>query len=454
MINNDLVSIIIPVYNSSKYLEETIKSIGKQTYNNYEAIFIDDGSCDNSVEIIEKYKAQNSKIRLIKIEHKGVSEARNIGIREAKGRFLTFLDSDDIWLENKLERQINYIKENDYAFVYCNFKYISDDGTRVSKEIKAGKKTDYNRALKDIRILTITAMIDLSKIPKELCYMPNVMNEDVATWWQILKNGYTAYGQNEVLVYYRKTKKSRSSKKYVTAYYRWKLYRKHEKLGIIKSLYCFIIYALNAVLKRTGRMKTMQTNSLQVVVSTMNLQNDIEVNNLLEKMNIKTNYLIVNQTLDTKVDIKNKNVITKHELGLSKSRNVAINNANADIILIADDDVIYNNSFEKIVIDAWSKYNSADIICFYVESKNKQRPIKKIHNGKIGYIKAMRIASFEISFRRKTILDNNFKFNENFGAGTKFNRGEEQIFLYEALRKGLKVIFVNKKIAAKQHMVY
>lgn len=112
MTNNDLVSIIIPVYNSSKYIEETIKSIEKQTYNNYEAIFIDDGSCDNSVEIIEKYIAQNSKIRLIKISHKGVSEARNIGIREASGRFLTFLDSDDIWLENKLEKQINFIKEN------------------------------------------------------------------------------------------------------------------------------------------------------------------------------------------------------------------------------------------------------------------------------------------------------------------------------------------------------
>ncbi len=252
MIKNDLISIIIPVYNSSKYLSDTIESINKQNYTNYEAIFIDDGSNDDSVEIIERYKIQNSKIKIIKIAHQGVSKARNIGIENAKGRFLTFLDSDDIWLEKKLEKQINFIKENDYAFVYCNFKYISDDGNNISKEIKTGTKTDYNKGLQDIRILPTTVMIDLNKIPRELCYMPNVMNEDVKTWWGILKKGFIAYGQDEVLAYYRKTKNSRSSKKYITAYYRWKLYREEENLGLGKAIYCFSQYVLNAILKRTG----------------------------------------------------------------------------------------------------------------------------------------------------------------------------------------------------------
>ena len=99
------------------------------------------------------------------------------------------------------------------------------------------------------------------------------------------------------------------------------------------------------------------------------------------------------------------------------------------------------------MINAYKKYKRADIICFYVESKNKKRPIKRINTGKIGYIKAMKIVSFEISFRKKSILQNNLKFDENFGTGTKLNRGEEQIFLYEALRKGLKIMSVNKKIA-------
>lgn len=452
MLINDLVSIIIPMHNSSKYIAKTIESIEEQTYKNYEAIFIDDCSKDNTVKIVEEYQKKNPKIKLIKLKsHKGVSEARNEGLRIAKGQFLTFLDSDDIWLEEKLEKQIKFIKQNNYEFVYCNFKYMSDDGKFVSEEIKAGEITDYNRALQDMRILTITMMIDLTKIPKELCYMPNVMNEDVATWWKILKKGYIAHGQDEVLAYYRQTTNSRSSKKYITAYYRWKLYREHEKLSFCKSIYCFTKYAVNAIKKRNVRMEKLKSNEqnekLQIVISTQNLKNDEETNQLINKMNIKTDYLIVNQTMNKDVNISNKNVITKFEKGLSKSRNVAINSANGDILLLADDDVIYNNNYEEIIISAYEEYKNADIICFFVESKNKKRVVKRMNTGKIGYLKAMKIVSFEISFRKKSILENNLKFNENFGAGTKLNRGEEQIFLYEALRKGLNIIFVNKKIA-------
>ncbi len=257
MEKNELVSIVIPVYNSAKYLEKTIESINRQTYKNYEAIFIDDGSNDNSVEIIKKYQLQNDRISIINNIHQGVSKARNKGIKCAKGRYLTFLDSDDIWLENKIERQIDFIKKNNYSFVYCNFKYMSDDGKKVSKEIKTGAVTDYEKALKDMRILTITAMIDLNKIPKELCYMPDIMNEDIATWWKILRNKYIANGQNEVLAYYRKTKKSRSSKKHVTAYNRWKLYRNQEKLKFWKTMYYFCYYIVNAIKKRIGKMEKL-----------------------------------------------------------------------------------------------------------------------------------------------------------------------------------------------------
>ena len=97
--------------------------------------------------------------------------------------------------------------------------------------------------------------IDLNKIPKDYCYMPDVMNEDIATWWKILKKGYIAYGQDEVLAYYRQTKNSRSSQKHVTAFYRWKLYREYEKLNFFKASYCFINYAINALWKRMGKME-------------------------------------------------------------------------------------------------------------------------------------------------------------------------------------------------------
>lgn len=259
----NLVSIIVPVYNASKYIEETIKSINSQTYQKYEAIFINDCSKDDSLKIIKEHKEKNSRIKIVNCEqHGGPANARNIGIKEAKGRYLCFLDADDIWLENKIEKQINFIKTNNYAFVYCNYRYMTDDGDWLSKEVKTPKKTDYNKALINTRILPITTMIDLKQIPKKLCYMPNVMNEDIATWWKILKSGFVAYGQNEILAYHRRTKNSRSSKKYATAFYRWKLYRKSENLSFIKTSYCFIGYCINAIIKRAG-IKRRKKNGWQ-----------------------------------------------------------------------------------------------------------------------------------------------------------------------------------------------
>lgn len=440
MANNDLVSIVIPVYNSSLFIENTIKSIEKQTYSNYEAIFIDDGSNDKSIDIIKLYQKNNSRIKIIKLDqHKGVSFARNTGVEQAKGRYLCFLDSDDIWLENKIEEQIKFIKANNYGFIYSAFQYINHDGTKISKKINVPLALTYKEALLNTKILTITTMIDLEKIPKDYCYMPNIMNEDMATWWKILKKGYVAYAQNDVLAYCRKTKKSRSSRKIKTAFYRWKLYRKTEKLGLMKSIYCFVHYAINTTQKRYGKMKSIEKfNNIEVLISTQNLKNDVEVEQLVNEMNVSSQYLIINQTLDNDVKIKNKNTITKHEKGLSKSRNIAIENAREDIILFADDDVIYNSNYKQIILDAYNKCINADIICFYVESRNKKRKTKKIKTGKIGYLKAMKVVSFEISCKRKKLLENNIRFDENFGIGARNNRGEEQIFLYEALRRRLK----------------
>lgn len=437
----DLVSIIIPVYNASQFIEDTIICIEKQTYPNYEAIFIDDCSIDNSFQIIENYQKNNKRIKIIKLKkHKGVSFARNIGIRKANGRYLCFLDADDIWKDNKLEEQVKFIKENNYTFVYTAFRYINQEGDKVSKKIEVPMELTYKGALLNTRILTDTAMLDLAKIPKRRCYMPNIMHEDMATWWKILKKGYFAYGQNEDLVYCRKAKNSRSSKKLKSAMYRWRLYRKTEKLSIIKSLYCFSHYAINAIIKRTGKMydfTLLKEKDLQVLVSAQNLNNDNEIEKLINTMNLLSKYLIINQKFDN-TEIKNKNVITKAEKGLSKSRNLAISKANEDIILFADDDVIYNKNYKQIILDAYKKYKNADIICFYVESRNKKRKTKRMKTGKIGYLKSMRVASCEISCKKDLIIKNNLKFDEKFGAGTKNNRGEEQIFLYEALKKRVK----------------
>lgn len=194
--------------------------------------------------------------------------------------------------------------------------------------------------------------------------------------------------------------------------------------------------------------KLKNNNKIQVLISTQNLLNDFQVDTLIKNMNIKSNYLIVNQTNADGIRIKNSKVITKREKGLSKSRNLAISKAEENIVILADDDVIYMEDYEKVILETYKKYKDADIICFYVESKNEKRKTKKMLTGKIGYIRANKIASFEITFRKKSIIDNKLCFNERFGAGSELNRGEEQLFLYDAIRKKLKIMFINKKIAS------
>lgn len=245
----DLVSIIIPVYNAENYISDTIENILQQTYKNYEIILIDDKSTDNSLEIMKKYTCDN--IVVIELpENKGPAIARNIGVKAAKGRYICFQDADDLWDKEKLEKQIKFMKENNCAFSYTAFQYANKFGEKKNRILHVPFVLTYKQALKNCRILTISTMFDLRKItPKEI-EMPNVKCEDMATWWKILKTGYIAYGLNESLVCYRRTANTLTSNKLVSSINRWKLYRKYEKLSVFKSLYYFLHYFIQGILKR------------------------------------------------------------------------------------------------------------------------------------------------------------------------------------------------------------
>ena len=183
-------------------------------------------------------------------------------------------------------------------------------------------------------------------------------------------------------------------------------------------------------------------DDIEILISTMNLRKENEAQELIEKMKITSDFIVINQTKE--INIKNFNIINSNQVGLSKSRNLAIETSRNKIILFVDNDVIYNENYKDIIVDAYNKYENADIICFYVESQNLKRKTKRMKTGKIGLIRSMRITSFEISCKLDKIRD--IRFNENYVAGTKLNRGEEQIFLRDARKKKLKAIFVNKKI--------
>lgn len=249
----DLVSIVIPVYNASKFLDDTIATIKNQTYTNWEAIFVDDCSKDDSLKIIEKAAKDDKRIKFFKTKenNKIPSYPRNYGIEKAEGNFLCFIDADDKWDINKIEEQVKFMKNNDVAFSFTSYEFCNDNCCPTGRKVLAKEHLNYKECLKNNIISTITVMFDLSKINKDLIYMPHLKYvEDTATWWNIMKNGYNAYGIKNVFSYYRKVSGSKSSNKIRTLKNLWYLYRKVEKLNFIQALYYFTLKNINAVRRR------------------------------------------------------------------------------------------------------------------------------------------------------------------------------------------------------------
>lgn len=249
---NRKVSIITPVYNSEKYLEETILSVIRQTYKDWELLLIDDDSTDHSAEIIDKYSTIDKRIKYIKLDvNSGAAVARNKGLENSTGRYIAYLDADDIWLPVKLERQISFLEANNIQFSCCDYEKINYNGTPLNKIIHMPHTITYNGLLRNTIIQTVGVIVDTEKVNKELLKMPNVRRgQDSATWFQLLKNGVVFIGQNEVLAKYRRVPQSLSANKLSALKRTWFLYRGVEKLSIIKSLYCLVGWGYHASIKR------------------------------------------------------------------------------------------------------------------------------------------------------------------------------------------------------------
>ncbi len=247
----DLVSIIIPVYNAEKFIDETINTVLNQTYTNWELLLVNDCSTDNSVKLIKKYLKDN-RIKLI--NNKTNSKAaisRNNGIKKAKGRYICFLDADDLWNKEKLEKQVKFMNEKDCAFSFTGYEFADENGKPNGKKVFIPETITYKQALKNTTIWTSTVMFDMNKLSKEDIYMPNVARgQDTATWWKVLRKINYAYGLNEILSFYRRTSASLSANKFVALKRTWNLYRNVEHLNIFSSSYNFIWYCFNAVKRR------------------------------------------------------------------------------------------------------------------------------------------------------------------------------------------------------------
>lgn len=248
----DKVTIITPVYNSEKYLDETIQSVINQTYQNWEMILVDDCSTDNSKKIIMEYANKNSNIKYFKLDkNSGAGVARNYALEKSTGRYVTYLDADDLWKADKLEKQIKFMESNRIAFSCTSYEKIDENGISKNKIVKIPNRVNYNLFLRNTIIQTVGVMVDTSITGKDILIMPNIRRrQDAATWCQLLKNNYDCFGMQEVLSYYRIVSNSLSSNKFKAVKGTWYLYRNIEQLSLSKSCFCFVGYAWNACKKR------------------------------------------------------------------------------------------------------------------------------------------------------------------------------------------------------------
>ncbi len=250
MDQNPLISIIIPVYNAAKYIKDTLDSVLLQDYENFEIILVNDCSTDESVKIIDSYRT-DSRIRLINnTSNQGAASSRNIGIGAACGDFIAFIDSDDIWDSRKLSKELEFMKSRDIAFAFTAYEFGDENAKGTGKYVNVPTKLVYKEALSRTVIFTSTVMFDMSKLTKDDIKMPLVASEDTATWWKLLRNGYTAYGLNESLTIYRRPSASLSSNKIVAIKRIWNLYRNVENLNLAQSVYNLCFWAVRATLRR------------------------------------------------------------------------------------------------------------------------------------------------------------------------------------------------------------
>lgn len=246
-----MVSIVVPVYNAERFLRETIACIQRQTYTNWELLLVDDCSTDGSRELIREFEEKDNRIHLLcAAENQGAARSRNQGVMASKGQYLCYLDADDVWMEEKLSKEIDFIQKKDAAFIFSGYEFADEKAVGLGKIVKVPEEITYRQALKNTIIFTSTVMFDMTKLSKDMVTMPVVASEDTATWWKILKTGITAYGLNENLVLYRRSTNTLSSNKWIAIKRIWNLYRKQEQLPLIPSMYYFICWAKGAVLRR------------------------------------------------------------------------------------------------------------------------------------------------------------------------------------------------------------
>jgi teichuronic acid biosynthesis glycosyltransferase TuaG len=251
----DMVSVIMPCFNCSMYMIESIESVISQTYVHWELIVVDDGSIDNSVEIIKSFQANIHLLQFKK--NRGVAIARNEALSFANGRFIAFLDCDDIWLPEKLERQIQFMMHKKAHISFTSYGVISKNSKKNPLIVKSVDQLNVNQYLKNTAIGLSTSMIDTRYTGRDFRFRNLRMRQDASLWIDLLGAGHVAYGIPSVLSYYRVRPSSLSGNPVKAAIKTWNLFYHVHKLGVKMSVYYYYFYMKNSLKRRRLRFKKM-----------------------------------------------------------------------------------------------------------------------------------------------------------------------------------------------------
>lgn len=254
-----LVSVIMPTYNVAPLVEASLQSVADQTVQDWELLVSDDGSTDGTQGRVEDWSHADPRIRLLTSNiNQGAARARNAAIESATGRYIAFLDSDDLWKPEKLERQIAFMQERNIAFSFSSYDRIDEAGNLINTH-HVEKPVTYRDLLKTCNIGCLTAIYDTEKLGK--VYMPDIRKrQDFGLWLRILKMVDAAHPVPESLAQYRVRAASVSANKLSAAKYTWSVYRDVEKLGLARSAYYFAHYAAHGVLNTYIRPRFDHSN--------------------------------------------------------------------------------------------------------------------------------------------------------------------------------------------------
>lgn len=244
-----LVSVVMPAYNATEFIREAIDSVRRQTVQDWELIVVDDGSVDDTRQIVEAYARQDPRIHLVcNPENLGTAGTRNRGMDVSRGQYVALLDSDDYWQPTFLEKMLACAEKTQAEIVYCSYAIVDTQGKSLCNDFIVPESTDFQQSM--IRnVISCSTVLMSRKIAGHHRFPLHIYHEDIALWFQLLRDGAVARGVPEVLAAYRQREHSKTANKIKSACRRWGIYRKHLGLPFVQSCVLLIRYAYYGIVK-------------------------------------------------------------------------------------------------------------------------------------------------------------------------------------------------------------